>query len=63
MSVSSRRSTAKSPQGEGRIVGEPDSPTKAIGFAGAFGANADRWVNQGVIDDEYGDEVVTWSSY
>jgi hypothetical protein len=39
--------------GEGRLVGEYSDAASVLKAAGAIGARADRWVNAGVIQDEY----------
>jgi hypothetical protein len=43
--------------GEGRCVDEVDAPGPAMAGAGAHGAVPDRWVNLGLIDQEYADAV------
>lgn len=39
--------------GEGRLVGTYSDVASVLRAAGAIGARADRWVNAGVIQDEY----------
>jgi hypothetical protein len=39
--------------GEGRVVASASEASKILEVASAYGALADQWVNQGVIDDEY----------
>lgn len=39
--------------GEGRVVASASEVSKILEVASDHGALADRWVNQGVIDDEY----------
>lgn len=41
--------------GEGEVVGTSEEPEAALQLAEALGAAPDRWVNQGVVQDEYGD--------
>jgi hypothetical protein len=41
--------------GEGRRLGTFSTPEEILHAAQAFGAATTRWVNEGVIDDEYGD--------
>lgn len=42
--------------GEGRLLGTGASPADAIALAGSIvAARPDRWVNQGVVGDEYAD--------
>lgn len=41
--------------GEGRRLGTVSTPEEILHAAQAFGAATTRWVNEGVIDDEYGD--------
>jgi len=46
---------AEEPIGEGRSLGMYDAAAVAIAAAEELGASPDRWVNQGVIADEYKD--------
>lgn len=39
--------------GEGRLVGEYSDAASLLKAAAVMGARADRWVNPGVIQDEY----------
>lgn len=39
--------------GEGRVVASSSEASEILDAASGFGAAADRWVNQGVVDDEY----------
>lgn len=39
--------------GEGRVVASSSAASEILETASGFGAAADRWVNQGVVDDEY----------
>ncbi len=41
--------------GEGVLVGHFAGPREVLDGAGAHGALLDRWVNRGVIQDEYAD--------
>jgi hypothetical protein len=41
--------------GEGRSLGAFNTPEEVLDAAPAYGAVTTRWVNQGVIDDEYGE--------
>jgi hypothetical protein len=41
--------------GEGRSLGVFNTPEEVLHAAQAYGAVTTRWVNQGVIDDEYGE--------
>jgi hypothetical protein len=41
--------------GEGRSLGAFNTPEEVLHAAQAYGAVTTRWVNEGVIDDEYGE--------
>lgn len=41
--------------GEGRLVGQYTDLATAMNAASAIGAVPDRWVNEGVVQDEYAD--------
>jgi hypothetical protein len=41
--------------GEGRDLGTFSTPEEVLHAAQAYGAVTTQWVNEGVIDDEYGD--------
>ena len=43
--------------GEGRLVAEHPEAEVALSAAEALGAVSDRWVNEGLIGDEYGDAI------
>lgn len=50
-----RSVTEEEAAGEGRLLGEYPDAASALKAAGVIGARADRWVNAGVIRDEYAD--------
>jgi hypothetical protein len=41
--------------GEGTVIGQFRDPTEALDAASDKGARGDRWVNCGVVQDEYAD--------
>ncbi len=41
--------------GEGAAVGSFNDPAAAVAAAGDLGALPDRWVNEGLVGDDYGD--------